>query len=186
MSGVESTVTAGQRWHFIVVVPDDDASVPTFEVTGAGAASGTMTLVEGSTCRYEAYVLTAAPGWYMCTVTVGADTLYLSCYAERVTAPDERPAVTDVQDYLRETSWTTEEIAAALDAEDADQRARCRTAPTYPASLFRALVRRAARSLAMQAVLLGLQDAEGFIARIPAWDVEIRRYENPYRKLPIG
>lgn len=184
MLGVESTVTAGQRWELAVVFTSDDDVVPTYAVTGAGTASGV--LEEDERCRWVAYVPTSAPGWYMAVITAGDDVLNLACYAEPVVATDARPTVDDVERYLVETSWTADEIQDALDAEEADQRRRCRTAPTYPKSLFRALVRRTARALAVQAVLLGLQDSEGFVRRIPVWDGEIRRYEGPYRKVVLG
>jgi hypothetical protein len=190
VSGVESSVTAGERWHITVDVTGDsgeEAAAPTYEVTGAGTASGTMTLVDGWSCRYEAYVPTAAAGWYMAVVTYGADVLNLACYADPVVAPGDRVTVADVEEFLRESSWTTEEVADALAAEEADQRARCYTAPVYPPSLFHALKRRAARALAMQTILLGVQDsADGFVSKVPRWDAEIRRYEAPYRRMVIG
>jgi hypothetical protein len=122
----------------------------------------------------------------MAVITAGDDVLNLACYAEPVVAADARPAVEDVENYLGETSLTTEELADALEAEASDQRSRCYTAPTYPPALFRALVRRAARAAAMQRVLLGLQDSEGFVSRVPVWDGEIRRYEAPHRRMPMG
>jgi hypothetical protein len=186
--GVESSVTAGERWRLTVdVTVDGDAIAPAYTVTGAGTAGGTMTLVDGSSCRYEAFVTTVAAGWYMAVVTAGDDVLNLACYANPVVAPGERPTVDDVDAFLRNGSWTEDETAAALEAEESDQRARCYTAPTYPPSLFHALVRRTARALAMQTVLLGVQDsADGFVSRIPRWDAEIRRYETPYRRMVMG
>ena len=187
MPGVESSVTAGERWHLTVdVTVDGDGAAPAYVVTGAGTASGDMTLVDGYSCRWEAFVPTSAAGWYMAVITAGADVLNLACYAEPVVAPNARPTVADVDDYLRNGSWTEDETARALAAEESDQRARCYTAPTYPPSLFHALVRRAARALAMQSILLGVQDSGDFVSRIPRWDAEIRRYEAPYRKLVVG
>lgn len=185
--GTDVTVTAGERWRVAVdVTVDGDPIVPAYAVTGAATVSGDMALVEGSTCSYEAYVQTSAAGWYMAVITAGDDVLNLACYAEPVIAPNARPTAADVLDFLRESSWTEEDAADALEAEDADQRARCYTAPTYPPSLFRALLRRAARALAMQSVLLGVTGEGEFASRVPAWDHEIRRYERPYLRMPIG
>lgn len=187
MAGTQASVTAGERWRLAVDVTTDDAAAPTYTVTGAGTAGGTMTLVDGSSCQYEAFITTSGVGWYMAEVSLGDDVLNMACYANRVVAPGERPTVDDVLSYLAgESSWTEDEVADTLAAEDADQRARCRVAPVYPPSLFYALQRRAARALAMRAVLLGLQDSDGFVSRMPRWDAEIRRYEGPYKRMPVG
>jgi hypothetical protein len=184
--GVDVTVTAGERWRIAVDVTSDETVTPAYSVTVAATVDGDMTLVEGSTCRYEAYVQTSAAGWYMAVITAGDDVLNMACYAEPVIAPNARPTIIDVGNFLREGSWTDDEMQEALDAEESDQRVRCYTAPTYPPSLYRALVRRAARALAMQSVLLGVTGDGEFASRVPAWDSEIRRYETPYRRMPLG
>jgi hypothetical protein len=101
------------------------------------------------------------------------------------------PTTSDVQVYLGDTSYTTEEITAVLAAEKAAQAARVRVPADdadWPADLTEALLRRCARNLALRSIPLAqLQgDAEvgGFTPRVV--DSEVRRLEAPWRTLVFG
>lgn len=182
-------VTVGTRWRLSVTAIDAVAA-PAYVITRPDMSTTSpadMTATEGSTCSYEAFVDVDASGWWTAEVTSGDDTVFLAAYGQSVVLPNARPTIVDVSDYLGTHSYTDAELQDALDAEASDQRARCRTAPTYPDSLFFALVRRAARACAMRRVLLGIVPmTDELSTRIGRWDTESRRYEAPYRKLPIG
>lgn len=101
------------------------------------------------------------------------------------------PTAGDVEAYLGDTSYTTEEITAALAAEQAAQAARCRVPAddaTWPADLTEALKRRVARNLALRnlplAQLEGDADLGGITPRVV--DGEVRRLEAPWRKVMLG
>lgn len=110
------------------------------------------------------------------------------------------PALADVLGYLGDnTSWTEDEITAALAAETAAQAAVVRfpadpEAPAdplpYPADLAEALFRRVAHNLALRALPLGVQasitDAAVATNFVGGTDAEVRRLEAPYRKRVVA
>jgi hypothetical protein len=101
------------------------------------------------------------------------------------------PTVGDVETYLGDTSYTTEEITAVLAAEKAAQAARCRVPADdadWAADLTEALFRRCARNLAMRGVPLAILqgDAEVGSTVLPGQDPEVRRLEAPHRRLTFG
>jgi hypothetical protein len=101
------------------------------------------------------------------------------------------PTLTEMFDYLGETSYTEQELGDALAAEKAAQAARCRVPAddaAWPADLAEALFRRVARNLAMRGVPLAVLqgDAEAGSLIPPGQDSEVRRLEAPHRKLVFG
>lgn len=95
--------------------------------------------------------------------------------------------LTDLKDYLEDAGqWDDVQLQAALDAEDAAQRARCRVPDVRPADLKQAWFRRVSRNLAMRKAPLGLQVGEVETTRVGSQDPEVRRIEGPYRRVVIG
>lgn len=102
-----------------------------------------------------------------------------------------RPTVSDVRDYLGDTSATDDEIADALAAETASQDRACRVPddPDYPADLGQALKRRVARNLAARLVPIAqMTTFDGGVssARVPFRDAEVSRLESPWRRVTVG
>jgi hypothetical protein len=89
--------------------------------------------------------------------------------------------------------WSDAELARTYLAERVDQLNRVRLPrdedgqPFYPTPLLEALQRRVARNLAMRKVPLGIAaSADGLdVSRVGAVDPEIRRLENPYRRMVV-
>lgn len=82
--------------------------------------------------------------------------------------------------------WTDADLLAVIEAEKADQAARCRVPALRPASLSEALWRRVARNLALRSIPLGIMSAESGGVRVSRMDVEVRRFEAPYRRAVVG
>lgn len=108
------------------------------------------------------------------------------------------PELGEVLAYIGDTSWSDAEVQSALDAETAAQQRIVRSGYfltdtedpaylAYPDDLAEALKRRVARNLEMRGLPLSVQtgDIEA-PASIPRLDPEIRRYEYPHRRLPVG
>lgn len=101
------------------------------------------------------------------------------------------PTAEDVETYLGATSYTTEEITAALAAERAAQVARCRVPAAdadWPEDLAEALKRRVARNLAVRNLPLAQLEGDADLGLITprVVDAEVRRLEGPWRKLVFG
>lgn len=110
------------------------------------------------------------------------------------------PELADVLGYLGpNTSWSDEEVAAALLAETAAQAAVVRfpadppppaEAQAYPADLAEALFRRVAHNLAVRALPLGVQatvtDGAALSTYVGGTDAEVKRLEAPYRKRVVA
>lgn len=101
------------------------------------------------------------------------------------------PTAAEVAAYLGESSYTEDQLTAALAAESAAQAARCRVPAAdaeWPADLAEALMRRVATNLARRnlplAVLQG--DAETGATILPGSDPEVRRLEAPHRRVTVG
>lgn len=101
------------------------------------------------------------------------------------------PTAADVATYLGPSSYSSDDLAAALAAEKAAQATRCRVPAddaAWPADLVEALCRRVARNLALRGIPLAVLqgDAEAGSLVPPGRDPEVRRLEGPWRKLVIG
>ena len=106
-----------------------------------------------------------------------------------MTTTSGTPDADDAAAYLGETSWATEDIAAALAAEAAAQARSCRLPVPLPADLREALLRRVARNLAARAVPVAtFTTFEGGASttRVPMSDPEVRRLEGPWRRTVVG
>ena len=100
------------------------------------------------------------------------------------------PDMSAVRAYLGDTSATDEEIADALEAEQASQARACTIPADYPPDLAQALKRRVARNLAARSVpLVNLTTFEGGGSsnmRVPWRDAEIARLEAAYRRWTVA
>lgn len=101
------------------------------------------------------------------------------------------PTAEDVEAYLGDTSYSTDDITAVLAAEKAAQAARCRVPgdeATWPADLAEALKRRVARNLALRMLPLAQLEGDADVGLITprVVDAEVRRLEGPWRKLVFG
>lgn len=96
--------------------------------------------------------------------------------------------ISDLRDYLGDTSATDEALQDALTTERAAQAERCRVEP-YTASLREALMRRVARNLAARSVPVASFtsfDGGSTSTRVPGRDPEVARLEAPHRRRPIA
>lgn len=103
------------------------------------------------------------------------------------------PNLAAVTDLLGDVTATPATIAAAYAEEVEAQAAACRIpeadpAPSYPAVLAGALVRRVKVNLAMRDLPLAAAGSLPDPANVTgvAADPEVRRLEAPYRKLVVG
>jgi hypothetical protein len=202
LSLVDAALAVGEPWTITVLAVDypstPSGTAPTLAVTDPFGADTTpvMESVAGVSGVYRAYVPTVNAGRYVARATHDSYVLDFAAFATAVTPAGAMPTLDDLlgpggdgTGYLGVTSLTDEQVQDALDAEAAAQRRVCRIPAAYGADLRQALLRRVARNLAMQglplAVLRG--DGEGGDATLlPGNDPEVKRFERPYRKLPIG
>jgi hypothetical protein len=103
------------------------------------------------------------------------------------------PGVDELKEYLGASSYSDDELGAALAAEKASQKSRCRVpadSADWPADLAEALKRRVARNLAMRGLPLAVLQGDAELGtpglRLPGQDPEVRRLEAPWRKLVMG
>lgn len=186
----------GGRWIVAVQITDDDGvlvdAAPTVTVTLPAGSTATPTVETVSLGVFRAAYEVGTAGRYVArAVATGYGAADFAAYVTATTAGTGMPDTDDVAEYLGgedASSWTTEQLQDALDAEAAAQRARCRVGGVYPADLRQALLRRVARNLALRtlplAVLRG--DAEAGDTVLPGSDPEVRRLEAPHRRLVVG
>jgi hypothetical protein len=182
-------------WTIRVAVRDADGyltdDVPVVTVTLPAGSTATPTVEHVGTGDYRVTYVVGTAGRYVArAVTTSSGAADFAAYATATTAGTGMPVVDDVANYLREgaASWTTADLQDALDAESAAQRAVCRVRAVYPADLREALLRRAARNLALRALPLAVHqgDAEGRTLLLPGRDPEVRRLEAPHRRVCVG
>jgi hypothetical protein len=202
LSLVDAALAVGEPWAVTVLAVDypstPSGTAPTLTVTNPAGVITTpvMDAVAGVSGVYRAFVATPAPGRYVARVSHDSYVHDFAAYATPVATAAGMPDLDDLlgpggdgTGYLGVTSLPEEQVQDALDAEAANQRRVCRIPAAYGADLRQALLRRVARNLAMQglplAVLRG--DGEGGDATLlPGNDPEVKRFERPYRKVPIG
>jgi hypothetical protein len=183
----------GGLWEMVVVayddnhVPVDVEPVVTVTLPGGGTASPVPTEeAYGWRALYEV----TTPGRHVArAVVTGYGVAEFVAWVSAIVPAAGMPDVDDVDDYLGDHSWTTEEMQDALDAEAAAQRRCCDIPADYPADLRQALLRRVARNLSMRRVTLSVQRGDneaGDITILPGRDPEIRRFEKNYPKLGVG
>lgn len=196
---VPSWADVGDTWRALVMVSDTDGTA-----IAPDSIAVTVTLPTGATATGTAtaeppvgiYLLeydVATSGDHVITITVedtdaGDDVLEVQLYATALGDSTWDPA--EVITYLGDTtSATAAEVADALAAETAAQRRVCRIPVPFPDDLRQALKRRVARNLAARMVPVAsftAFDGGTTSARVPASDVEVRRLEAPYRRLPVA
>lgn len=109
------------------------------------------------------------------------------------------PSLDQVKTYLGTgSSWTDDQIQAALDAETAAQARVCKipedldpaSPQPYPSDLAEAVLRRVAHNLALRNLPLGLQASITDMAvatnQVGGTDAEVKRLERPWKRLVCG
>ncbi len=173
----------------------DDLDVAVTEPDGTEVAA-TVT-AQTTTGLYLVTYDVVQPGDHLAVVTVASATFGNDVEGLAFVAVDpeshEPPDASDTEDVLAylgaSTSATVAEVADAMEAEIWAQRRVCRVPVPYPPDLAQALKRRVARNLAARMVPVASFTAfEGgsTSARVPQTDAEIRRFEAPFRKLPVA
>lgn len=193
------TADVGDTWRSLLFVTNADgvgAAPDTIggTVTKPDLTTAAMTVTAKSiTGLYEVSHILATAGRYTAAVSItsalfGPDAAQLAITA--LAGGVALPVLADLQAYLGASaaSWTNPELQAVLDTELAAQRDVCRVPSAYPKTLQRAVLRRCARSLALQGMPLAVLpgDAESGPLVLPRNDPEVRRWEAPYRKLTVG
>jgi hypothetical protein len=180
-------------WDLSVLVADDTGAAsdttPTVTVTLPAGGTATPTMATDTLGIFRAVYLPGAEGRYVArVVAAGLGAVDFTAYVTATVAGTAMPAISDVDAYLGQHSWTDDELTDALAAEASAQRDVCDVPAAYPDSLRQALLRRVARNLSMRALPLAVLrgDAEASSTYIPRLDAEVRRFEAPHRKLPIG
>jgi len=182
-------------WALRVSVTDldgyavDAASATAVTVTLPGGTTSAPTVETVTTGDYRATYTAGTAGRYVARVVVtGYGAADFAAYAAATTTGTGMPDVTAVANYLGAdaSSWDTDDLQDALDAEASAQRDRCRVPAVYPDSLRQALLRRVQRNLAMRRLPLAVLQGDAEATRIGGNDPEVRRFEAPYRKLVIG
>jgi len=192
LSPAETRLDLGDEWLIAVMVTSDTTGDPiaaTTTLTATDPASADeVTSVEAlATGVYQAAVTVDVAGRWIAAVAVAGHGV--ATFAALVEATVEAlPTLEQVTTYLGETSATSADITDALAAETAAQAAACRVPATYPADLAQALKRRVARNLAARSVPLAVLSSfeQGGAVRLSAIDAEVRRFEAPWRRHPIG
>lgn len=196
LSSPSVTRSVGVPWEMIFVSYDADGDwlddEPVVTVTLPDASTALATVTSEDTGYYLATYTPLVAGRFTARAVtpLGYTIDLLAVVSAAVVA---LPTSGDLDEYLggsTEHAWETAELADALAAETAAQMRSCRVPASYPADLREALLRRAARNLAMRRQLTAEPRAEGDVdlpAVLPvAADPEIRRLEKPFRRLPIG
>ena len=197
--GVEATSSTsvllpiGGVWEIRASVTDVDGgavdATPTVTVTLPAGTTATPTVETVAAGDYRATYEVGTAGRYVArVVATGYGAADFAAYATATTAGTGMPDAAAVVEYLGATSFTTDEVQDALDAEAAAQRSVCRVRAVYPDDLRQALLRRVARNLALRQLPLAVHqgDAEAGPMLLPGRDPEVRRLEAPHRKLVVG
>ncbi|MDG4821276.1 hypothetical protein O7635_05340 [Asanoa sp. WMMD1127] len=177
-------------WVIDVAVRDADGALvdvaPVVTITLPAGSTATPTPEALSTGVYRVLHTVSSAGRYIArAVAAGYGAADFAAQVDGVTAGTGMPSPADLSDYMGPNSHTEEDMQSALDAEAASQRAVCRVGAVYPADLREALLRRAARNLALRSLPAAMETGDG---QVPTpypmgYDPEIRRLERPHRKL---
>jgi hypothetical protein len=189
-------LTVGGEWVLCARVldvdgrPVDDTVVVT--VTDPSAVTTSPPVDDLANAGHRSVVYPVAAGRWTARMVSSYGSVDFAAYVTAVGAPPgllELRGDPDDDGYLGPTSWTDDDVADALAAESAAQRAVCRVPAAYPADLGEALKRRVAVNLARRPLALGMTqgDAEtGTASYLPGSDPEVRRLEGPWRRLVVG
>lgn len=185
-----ATVGVGSRWVVDVDLVDVDGDAPAALVTLPDGTTAAPTVSRVAAGRWRVVYVPAAPGRHVVTVTAAGDAVAVAAYVVGVTTAAGMPTADDVAAYIGPTaaSWSTDDLADALAVEASAQRDVCLVPAAYPESLRGALLRRAARNLAMRRLPLAVAGAESDAGPtvLPGTDPEVRRLERPHRRMPVG
>ena len=196
VSDASSLANVGEAWTIRVRTVDENGyatgtTTPSITITRPDASTSSPVLA--ADVLYGDWLVrytVLAAGRHVAHVSTVNDALDVAMYAAGPTTESGMPTTDDLARYLQQnaSSWTTLDLADALAAERAAQRARCGERAVYPADLRQALLRRAQRNLAMRRLPLAINtgDADGGSLVIPGRDPEVRRLEGPYRRLVTG
>jgi hypothetical protein len=192
------TSVLGNVLVFVVAVRDLDgdlsgAVTPTITITPpSGPAVNPVPESTGVGLWRFTYTLAAA-GRHLVVANAGSPygQAITAVWCDVTTAAGQMPVVADWQEYAGgelEFSWSDDQIAQALAAESAAQRARLKPSAIYGDDIREALFRRVTCNLARRGLPLGVQsgDSDRGPLVVPLRDPEVRRLEAPYRKLVIG
>lgn len=197
LSDPGALLALGSQWRLVVETRDSSgyvtsATPPVALVTLPNATTTVpvFTPWAPSSGAWIATYTTTQAGRHLAHVSTPEDAVDLAAYVAGPTTSASLPTVDDVARYLRAgaSSWTTQDLQEELDGEASAQRAKCGVRATYPPDLRKALLRRVQRALAMRALPLATVqgDADGGSILLPGNDPEVRRLENPYRRLVTG
>lgn len=188
-----SPASVGEQWFLSMTTFDADgfatsAVAPVVTITRPDASTTVVTPADHGVGQWTAVYVLAALGRHTVAVSTPEDVAVAAVYAYGPTSETGMPTAGDCAVYMKSSSYTTAEIQDALDAERAAQRSKCGERQPYPADLRQALLRRVQRNLAMRKLPLAVNfgDADGGSTILPGRDPEVRRLENPYRRLVIG
>lgn len=190
----------GDVWTFDLAVTDADgcAVADSLAVTVTDPSGTDTTPAPEELAGVGAYRLAVtldAPGRWLAAVAGSQGAAAATAYAQTATDATGMPTIVDLggtdgngMGYLGTHSYTDQQLQDALDAEAAAQRRTLRMPAVYSADLRQALLRRAARALALMRINVNTEiDGETGRNTVPSGlDREIRRYEAPYRRLPVG
>lgn len=194
------TLDVGDVWEIGVACTDADgdftaATITVQVTTPTGAVTAPTAVDDGATGYYLAQHTITEAGRHLAVVTASGTVVGVvpfTAWAQNPTPADGMPNAGDALTYLNsmgETSATDADIADALTAEAAAQRARCRIPAVYPPDLRQALLRRVARNLAARSVPIATFtsfEGGGTSSRVPSLDAEVARFEGPYRRRVVG
>ncbi|WP_395691793.1 hypothetical protein [Nocardioides sp.] len=198
LTPLDVTMSFEDPWEFgfrVIGDLDDLVGDITLEVTWPRGEPTTTQIqipshgLDGDQEMYLTQPFTRGSGTYSISASIlgpEEDVLVFTCTVPGV---NQGVTVTDVRNYLGASvaAWSDEDLELALRAEGAAQDARCRYPTEEPAyDLREALCRRVAVNLARRGLPLGMQATEVGAARLSTTDPEIRRLEQPYRKVLVG
>ena len=195
LSATDASLPVSGVWGIVVSVTDASGcpavGTPVVTITLPAGSTATPTVEAVSTGVYRAQHIVSSAGRYIARVV---DPIYGAAdFAAFVTATTAGTGMPDVDDYRGWSpdaggSWTDEQITDSLDACAAAQRAVCRIGAVYPTNLRHALFRRVTDDLASRVApgLTVVADGEAEPTERQRRDPEIRRLEQPYRKLTFG
>jgi hypothetical protein len=196
ITGTSVDLPVSGSWELRVLVVDDTGAasdtVPTVTVTLPAGGTAAPAMTSDSLGVFRTVYIPGTAGRYVArVVAAGLGAVDFAAYVTATVAGTAMPAAGDLDDYLGGAgnhSWTDDEMTDALGAEAAAQRGVCDVPAAFPDDLRNALLRRAQRNLVLRALPLAVLrgDAESGDTLIPRLDSEIRRFEGPHRKTPIG
>lgn len=178
-----SVTRALDDWWRIGVCSD---AAPVFTVTPPDGVPGVI--VPPAAAPWLVEVLLDQPGRWVAHVASTSGAVNFAAWVGTYVPASGMPDRAGLSLYMRDHSYTDDELDDALAAEAAAQRAVCRIPADYGPDLANALYRRAQRNLMMRGLPLALPsgDVDTGPQVIPGRDPEVRRLEAPYRRVRTG